>query len=1079
MAVDPNRISNSSKSFMTALIANGALLGIEVGAFLVMKSNMERIFSPRTYLPPPDKRSKPLPKGLWRWLPAVLMSPSEDIIHKNGLDAYMFLRYIKLLIKIFFVFTILTFAVVVPVNFVGRNDAPSNLERITWTNLAETAENQPRFFAHVFVVYVLTFYVIYEIRSEMSHFTYMRHQFLLSPSHSAHAQARTVLLTSVPDEIANEHDLRQFASFVPGGVDKVWVYRDTKQLNDWFEERQGACSKLEGAVVTLLKKAMKNWRRREKGWNKSHKKSKSVSMRKGKGKSQSPGQEGEKGEEVNPDVDLENQDDEDEMPVLPPTKETLDELVPENKRPRHRTGFLGLFGEKVDTIDWCKEEIATLNGKIRQGRAKLVEGKSLGSVFILCNLQMGAHILAQCVSYHEPLTMIDKWIEIHPKDIVWRNLDDGALEMRWRYLTSWLAMVGLIIAWSFPAVFIGTLSNVDELCHNVHFLSWVCTNLSSTVQSIIQGILPPVLLAILFALLPLVLRALAYYECIPRYSLMSMSVYKRLFIFLLIHGFLIVTISSGVTKAIEEIINNPTLTLQSLAHELPGASVFFLSYMITQGLAGAGMALIQLVPLIIHYFRKFFMGRTPRQAFLVTFRMPSIDFGETLPRLSLLATIAFAYSVLNPLINFLALISYVMMYIAYKFLFLQVMDQPDQSETGGLYFPVAMSNLFVGLYIEEVSLACLFFLKASTSALRPIALPQGILMVFLIAFTAIAQGMVGRSYNPITRYLPMSLATKQMAERYGANKKDGHGSEDEDGDMDLFSRSHITSVRRRITKKTKNIPMTVIGGTLGTIGHLTAKASAKVGVAVGRSSGVSEHEDHEMQPRASSSSASPISPQTFPTVAIAGPSSAGIRPSISPGPDDSVHEEPQQMEEHHEEQAHEDEHHDSMETPLSPPPSRPISTPSLSFPTPKPFRRPSEIVRKFSSFGGATPTDDASDHPYEQIIPPRPIPKRSDTSFSSFKRREKGESTMIVPPPPAPEEEEDLDDHAFDHPSTYVEQPWIWVPKDKLGLSKVIIKELQDAGVSASDEGATMDRKGVVEVTRNPPDEEWAGGHTH
>ncbi|KAK7444110.1 phosphate metabolism protein 7 [Stygiomarasmius scandens] len=116
---------------------------------------------------------------------------------------------------------------------------------------------------------------------------------------------------------------------------------------------------------------------------------------------------------------------------------------------------------------------------------------------------------------------------------------------------------------------------------------------------------------------------------------------------------------------------------------------------------------------------------------------------------------------------------------------------------------------------------------------------------------------------------------------------------------------------------------------------------------------------------------------------------------------------------------------------------------------------------------------------YEQIIPPRPSPKRSDTSFSSFKRREKGESTMIVPPPPAPEEEEDLDDHAFDHPSTYVEQPWIWVPKDKLGLSKVIIKELQDAGVSASDEGATMDRKGVVEVTRNPPDEEWAGGHTH
>lgn len=28
--------------------------------------------------------------------------------------------------------------------------------------------------------------------------------------------------------------------------------------------------------------------------------------------------------------------------------------VPPNKRPRHRLGFLGLWGRKVDTIEWCK-----------------------------------------------------------------------------------------------------------------------------------------------------------------------------------------------------------------------------------------------------------------------------------------------------------------------------------------------------------------------------------------------------------------------------------------------------------------------------------------------------------------------------------------------------------------------------------------------------------------------------------------------------------------------------------------------------------------------------------------------------
>ena len=64
-------------------------------------------------------------------------------------------------------------------------------------------------------------------------------------------------------------------------------------------------------------------------------------------------------------------------------------------------------------------------------------------------------------------------------------------------------------------------------------------------------------------------------------------------------------------------------------------------------------------------------------------------------------------------------------------------------------------------------------------------------------------------------------------------------------------------------------------------------------------------------------------------------------------------------------------------------------------------------------------------------------------------------------------------EHVFDHPSMYMEQRWIWIPRDHLGLSKVLVEELWEAGVFASDEGAVMDKKGIVEVTRNPPDEEW------
>jgi len=68
------------------------------------------------------------------------------------------------------------------------------------------------------------------IRREMMHFVLMQQRFLISKSHSRLAQARTVLITSVPDDLANEEDMRLFASFVPGGIDRVWLLRDTKVI---------------------------------------------------------------------------------------------------------------------------------------------------------------------------------------------------------------------------------------------------------------------------------------------------------------------------------------------------------------------------------------------------------------------------------------------------------------------------------------------------------------------------------------------------------------------------------------------------------------------------------------------------------------------------------------------------------------------------------------------------------------------------------------------------------------------------------------------------------------------------------
>lgn len=163
------------------------------------------------------------------------------------------------------------------------------------------------------------------INREMLQFVHMRNQFLISKEHARLAQARTVLVLPVPDELANEHDLRTFASFVPGGIDRVWLFRDTKLLNKLFERRVDACKKLETAESKILKKATLAWRSRQKQYKKIQKRR----LR-----------------------DEEVLDGPLEQP--PASREFLDDLVAPINRPKHKTGFLGLFGEKVDTIDWCK-----------------------------------------------------------------------------------------------------------------------------------------------------------------------------------------------------------------------------------------------------------------------------------------------------------------------------------------------------------------------------------------------------------------------------------------------------------------------------------------------------------------------------------------------------------------------------------------------------------------------------------------------------------------------------------------------------------------------------------------------------
>lgn len=181
-------------------------------------------------------------------------------------------------------------------------------------------------------------------------------------------------------------------------------------------------------------------------------------------------------------------------------------------------------------------------------------------------------------------------------------------------------------------------------------------------------------------------------------------------------------------------MNNPSGVPSLLAQNLPKASNFFLTYIILQGLSGTASGFLQAVPLIIYYVKLFLLGSTPRSIYTIKYTLRNVAWGTLWPVTTLLVVISLAYSIISPIINGLTCFSFFMLFQLWKYLFLWQLEQPKSGETGGLFFPKAIQHIFVGMYIQQICLAALFFLAQDENK-HASAIPEGALMVVLVAFT--------------------------------------------------------------------------------------------------------------------------------------------------------------------------------------------------------------------------------------------------------------------------------------------------------------------------------------------------------
>ncbi|KAI8608083.1 hypothetical protein BC830DRAFT_39856 [Chytriomyces sp. MP71] len=783
------------------------------------------------------KEAPDIPQSIFGWARVAVTIPESYVVEKVGLDAAMFLRFLKMS---FMQFLLLMFAVTPALTCINYFAAPNTdiqfpqlgLSAFSISNVSNGSSWLIAHTVYTLLVSLCTYYTLFRAYKDFASLcsTYLRED----NSHGGERpawranealQLRTVLVQNIPHGLRSSGKLRDwFDGLGVGEVEVAILDRSITsvesslavaghahpQHHDRKRNAQMVISKLiheRTLALNGLEKAYLQW---------------SLNIAAAKRKLQKKRQGnfelkwgiplfGEVG--TISQAFFTRQDSSLDVMSAHLTEEEVARLRPKlfwparAKTTRLDKKFMALFQQQEkrgtsvasassashdpgtdDAIEYYTNRLNTLTAMVKLERVKALNANLLnvdnqdvvqenGSAFVTFKAQRSAQIAAQVLLYSS-FNRYKMRISLAPapQDVIWPTISMHPIR---RQVQSWavnIIAVAFTFFWIVPASTVAALTNLDSLAKFAPLAPAIhALAQNPSFYVFLKTIIPPLVVNIFNVVIPYIFEFIIGLQGLEARSKIETKTLNHYFFFLLFNVLLVFTLSSAIISYIDLVIKNPYAVFNILAATLPNGATFFINY-ITIDIVFFGLEILRPAILIWNACVKMFQN-TPRQIHEMNLATSYLNFGILYPIHILIFIIGLVYSVVAPIILIPTAVYFGVGYLVYRnqLLFVYVKEW----EAYGRHWSMAFTRINIGLIIFQITMAGMFLIKGANYC--------AIVPLILIATTAIFYQHCKETFEKRTRIIPLDQLPPPVKQASRPFSPDQDGFLELDNDFDLSS----------------------------------------------------------------------------------------------------------------------------------------------------------------------------------------------------------------------------------------------------------------------------------------------------